>query len=258
MSDATRARADDDDDILLLVTTRLRRDGFEVVLGARTATLRSRSRASARRRMAVLDIGMPGLDGLEVSSRSAPTRSSAACWSLLLTAKAQESDVRRGYEAGADAYVRKPFSPAELSTRVARAGRRRAASAGACSGSRSRARSRSARRPARPGRACGGDSRRRASPGRRRRRSVAPDELEQLVPAQHLPRVADERREQAELERRQLHLAVADGDARLRPVNRQVGVGVGLGLLLSRPLRRARRSACTRATSSCFPNGLTT
>ena len=37
---------------------------------------------------------------------------------LLLTAKAQESDVRRGYEAGADAYVRKPFSPAELSKRV--------------------------------------------------------------------------------------------------------------------------------------------
>ena len=37
---------------------------------------------------------------------------------LLLTAKAQESDVRRGYDSGADAYVKKPFSPAELSTRV--------------------------------------------------------------------------------------------------------------------------------------------
>jgi DNA-binding response OmpR family regulator len=37
---------------------------------------------------------------------------------LLLTAKAQESDVRRGYEAGADAYVRKPFSPSDLSARV--------------------------------------------------------------------------------------------------------------------------------------------
>jgi two-component system phosphate regulon response regulator PhoB len=37
---------------------------------------------------------------------------------LLLTAKAQESDVRRGYDAGADAYVKKPFSPADLSARV--------------------------------------------------------------------------------------------------------------------------------------------
>jgi DNA-binding response OmpR family regulator len=37
---------------------------------------------------------------------------------LLLTAKAQESDVRRGYDAGADAYVKKPFSPAELAARV--------------------------------------------------------------------------------------------------------------------------------------------
>jgi DNA-binding response OmpR family regulator len=37
---------------------------------------------------------------------------------VLLTAKAQESDVRRGYDSGADAYVKKPFSPAELSQRV--------------------------------------------------------------------------------------------------------------------------------------------
>ena len=37
---------------------------------------------------------------------------------VLLTAKAQESDVRRGFDAGADAYVKKPFSPADLSARV--------------------------------------------------------------------------------------------------------------------------------------------
>jgi DNA-binding response OmpR family regulator len=37
---------------------------------------------------------------------------------VLLTAKAQESDVRRGYDSGADAYIKKPFSPAELSQRV--------------------------------------------------------------------------------------------------------------------------------------------
>ena len=37
---------------------------------------------------------------------------------IFLTAKAQESDVRRGYDAGADAYVKKPFSPAELAVKV--------------------------------------------------------------------------------------------------------------------------------------------
>ena len=37
---------------------------------------------------------------------------------LLLTAKAQEQDVRRGFAAGADAYMKKPFSPAELATKV--------------------------------------------------------------------------------------------------------------------------------------------
>ena len=61
---------------------------------------------------------MPGLDGLEVLEQIRADDELAGTRVLLLTAKAQESDVRRGYEAGADAYVKKPFSPAELSTRV--------------------------------------------------------------------------------------------------------------------------------------------
>ena len=109
--------ADDDDDILLLVTTRLRRDGFDVV----SASNGNEALALARERkpaLAVLDIGMPGLDGLEVLEQIRADEELHGMLVLLLTAKAQESDVRRGYEAGADAYVRKPFSPAELSTRV--------------------------------------------------------------------------------------------------------------------------------------------
>jgi DNA-binding response OmpR family regulator len=61
---------------------------------------------------------MPGLDGLEVLEQIRADDELRGTLVLLLTAKAQESDVRRGYEAGADAYVRKPFSPAELSKRV--------------------------------------------------------------------------------------------------------------------------------------------
>jgi DNA-binding response OmpR family regulator len=109
--------ADDDDDILLLVTTRLRRDGFDVIAArnGEEALALAKERHPA---IAVLDIGMPKLDGLEVLQRIRADQTLTEMKVLLLTAKAQESDVRRGYEVGADAYVRKPFSPAELSTRV--------------------------------------------------------------------------------------------------------------------------------------------
>ena len=109
--------ADDDDDILLLVTTRLRRDGFEVVQ-ASSGDEALRLAREKRPRLAVLDIGMPGLDGLEVLEQIRADDELRDMRVLLLTAKAQESDVRRGFDMGADAYVKKPFSPADLSARV--------------------------------------------------------------------------------------------------------------------------------------------
>jgi DNA-binding response OmpR family regulator len=109
--------ADDDDDILLLVTTRLRRDGFEVI-AARNGEEALALAQERRPDVAVLDIGMPKLDGLEVLQRIRSDDALNEVRVLLLTAKAQESDVRRGYEIGADAYVRKPFSPSDLSARV--------------------------------------------------------------------------------------------------------------------------------------------
>ncbi|MDX6466564.1 MAG: hypothetical protein QOI27_1604 [Gaiellaceae bacterium] len=117
MSSAIVLVADDDDDILLLVTTRLRRDGFEVI-SARNGEEALALAQEQRPAVAVLDVGMPGLDGLEVLARIRADENLKGMRVLLLTAKAQESDVRRGYDAGADAYVRKPFSPAELSTQV--------------------------------------------------------------------------------------------------------------------------------------------
>jgi DNA-binding response OmpR family regulator len=109
--------ADDDEDILLLVTTRLTRDGYEVVSAARGDSALELAR-ERRPRIAVLDVGMPGLDGFEVLERIRADKQLQDTRVVLLTAKAQESDVRRGYAAGADAYVKKPFSPAELSARV--------------------------------------------------------------------------------------------------------------------------------------------
>jgi len=109
--------ADDDDDILFLVTTRLTRDGHEVVQ-ARRGDEALRLAREVKPALAVLDVGMPGLDGIEVLEQIRSDESLAATKVLLLTAKAQESDVRRGYDSGADAYVKKPFSPAELAERV--------------------------------------------------------------------------------------------------------------------------------------------
>jgi DNA-binding response OmpR family regulator len=109
--------ADDDEDILLLVTTRLRRDGHEVVSASRGDDALALAR-ELKPALAVLDVGMPGLDGLEVLGEIRADEALADTRVLLLTAKAQESDVRRGFEVGADAYVKKQFSPAELSARV--------------------------------------------------------------------------------------------------------------------------------------------
>jgi len=109
--------ADDDEDILLLVTTRLRRDGFDII----SARSGDEALALVRERLpalAVLDIGMPGLDGVQVLEQIRADDDLRAMLVVLLTAKAQESDVRRGFDAGADAYVKKPFSPADLSARV--------------------------------------------------------------------------------------------------------------------------------------------
>ena len=109
--------ADDDDDILLLVTTRLRRDGFEVIQ-ARDGDEALDMALQHKPAIAVLDVGMPGLDGLAVIRAIRSDDTTREMRVVLLTAKAQESDVRRGYDVGADLYVKKPFSPADLSAKV--------------------------------------------------------------------------------------------------------------------------------------------
>ncbi|WP_240675210.1 response regulator transcription factor [Cellulomonas endophytica] len=63
----------------------------------------------------VLDLGLPGLDGLEVCRR---VRAFSDCYVLVLTARAEEADTLLGLAAGADDYLTKPFSPRELVARV--------------------------------------------------------------------------------------------------------------------------------------------
>ncbi|MGH3009996.1 MAG: response regulator [Gaiellaceae bacterium] len=110
--------AEDDEDILRLVATRLDRDGYEVVQtrdGAQAlAAVRDRKPA-----LALLDVSMPALDGFEVLTRIRRDEALTATRVVLLTAMAQEHDVRRAFDAGADGYIRKPFGLAELSAKVA-------------------------------------------------------------------------------------------------------------------------------------------
>ena len=73
----------------------------------------------------VLDIMMPGMSGLDVLAQWRADPQTAALPVILLTAKAQESDVDRGFEMGADDYVVKPFSPLELARRVSAVASRR-------------------------------------------------------------------------------------------------------------------------------------
>jgi DNA-binding response OmpR family regulator len=109
--------ADDDEDILVLVRTVLERAGYEVsaVRDGAEAIAAARQR---RPDLAVLDVAMPEVDGLEVLRRLRADASTSDVPVLLLSARVQEDDVARGFATGADAYVQKPFSPRELSDRV--------------------------------------------------------------------------------------------------------------------------------------------
>jgi DNA-binding response OmpR family regulator len=66
----------------------------------------------------VLDVMMPKLDGFELTRRLRADEATSQMPIILLTAKSQDADVQQGFAAGADDYIRKPFSPDELRVRV--------------------------------------------------------------------------------------------------------------------------------------------
>lgn len=105
---------DDEEALARLVAGYLARDGFEVtVVGDGPGAV-----AAARDvdpDVVVLDLGLPGLDGLEVCRR---LRAFSDCYVLVLTARSEEGDTLAGLAAGADDYLTKPFSPRELVARV--------------------------------------------------------------------------------------------------------------------------------------------
>ena len=109
--------ADDDEDILSLVTLRLERAGYEVAkaIDGDQALETVRARRPA---LAILDVMMPKRTGYEVRAEVRGDPSLAGLKVILLSARVQEADVERGLDAGADAYLAKPFKAPELVAKV--------------------------------------------------------------------------------------------------------------------------------------------
>jgi DNA-binding response OmpR family regulator len=108
---------EDEPDISGLLAFHLEREGYQVV--------RSRNGADAlqlvrvrRPDLVLLDLMLPGIDGLEVCRRLRQDPATAALPIVMLTAKGEEVDRVLGLELGADDYIVKPFSPKEVVARV--------------------------------------------------------------------------------------------------------------------------------------------
>ncbi len=114
---STALVVEDDIDIRALVAFKLRQANFEVVeedngesgLAAAVELLPD---------VILLDWMMPKLSGLEMLLRLREVEETAKIPVIMLTARAQESEIERGFAAGADDYIVKPFSPRELLSRV--------------------------------------------------------------------------------------------------------------------------------------------
>ena len=109
--------ADDDVDIRELVEFKLSTLGHDVVAVADGAAAIEACRVE-RPDLAVLDVMMPGVSGLDAIRAIRADAALADLPVILLTARAQESDVETGFDSGADDYITKPFSPRELASRV--------------------------------------------------------------------------------------------------------------------------------------------
>lgn len=108
---------EDEEDILELIQFNLDRFGFRTS----TASTGERGLKIARSEhpdLILLDIMLPGIDGLDVCRLLKGDKDTASIPVVMLTAKVGEADIIQGLEIGADDYVKKPFSPKELIARI--------------------------------------------------------------------------------------------------------------------------------------------
>lgn len=117
MAKKTILVVDDEEDILELVRFHLAREGY-TVLSAETGEQAWRMVREQPVDLALVDLMLPGIDGLELTRRFKNDAKTSNIPVVMLTAKGEEVDIVTGLELGADDYVTKPFSPQELVSRV--------------------------------------------------------------------------------------------------------------------------------------------
>ena len=118
MPDGTVLVVDDDPVVQRLLQVNFEMEGFRVVMAGDGVAGLEQVRTE-RPDVVVLDVMMPGMDGLAVTAALRADPATAGVPVLLLSAKAQGPDIAAGEASGADAYVTKPFDPLELVSRVA-------------------------------------------------------------------------------------------------------------------------------------------
>jgi CheY-like chemotaxis protein len=110
---------DDDDVIRQLIVVNLELEGFQVHVAVDGQDALDKVK-QVRPHVVTLDIMMPRLDGWEAATRLRADPETADIRVILLSARAQEADLRRGDRIGVDAYLTKPFDPDELIDTVRR------------------------------------------------------------------------------------------------------------------------------------------
>jgi DNA-binding response OmpR family regulator len=115
---------DDDADIRELITWKLNQAGYSVLTasdgeeGLAAASMTTGLSSAVPPDLVLLDWMMPKMSGIEVCQALRSNVATARIPVILLTAKAQEAEVERGFAAGADDFIVKPFSPREMLRRV--------------------------------------------------------------------------------------------------------------------------------------------
>ena len=107
---------EDESSIRSFIVINLTRAGYEVIEAETGEQALEILKVHADIRVALLDVMLPGIDGFEVCRRIRATNTSIGI--IMLTARSQEMDKVTGLMTGADDYVTKPFSPAELTARI--------------------------------------------------------------------------------------------------------------------------------------------
>src|SRR5665213_461340 len=104
---------DDEPTIVLLMEFSLARQGYEMLVAVNGEEALDKIRAHAPD-LVLLDIMMPRIDGYEVARQVRADPATATLPIIMLSAKAQEEDIRKGVDIGVDEYITKPFAPEHL------------------------------------------------------------------------------------------------------------------------------------------------